>query len=311
MTIIEDAYANYYYYGTFQNCSGLTTVTIPDSVTSIGKQAFLGCSSLTSVKIPNSVTSIGDYSFQDCKSLTSITIPNSVMTIGESAFMGCSKVEDLKLPDNLQIIKRAMFKGCNSLKSVTIPTTVEVIYQEAFSGNNNMESVKALPETPPFLYANSFSNYNIPLYASETTIAAYQAHETWCKFAQFLTLDGQEVEVPQCATPTVAYADGKLMLECETEGAECVWTLRNPDTLSGRGKTIPLARQYELTVYATSKGMTDSDQVTYLIVWGDNDAKGDNVIRIGADDEVCDVNKDGSVDVADIATIIDRMAGKY
>jgi len=233
-----------------------------------------------------------------------------VTTIGEFAFQNCSKVESVKLPDDLKVIKKATFKGCNSLKSVTIPSTVEVIYQEAFAGNNKMESVKVLPETPPFLYANSFSNYNIPLYASETAIAAYQAHETWGKFAQFLTLEGQEVEAQQCAVPTVAYADGQLTLECETEGAECVWTLRNPDTLSGRGRTISLARQYELMVYATAKGMTDSDQVTYLIVWGDNDAEGDNVIRIGAGGEDCDVNNDGVVDVADIATIIDRMAGK-
>ena len=115
--------------------------------------------------------------------------------------------------------------------------------------------------------------------------------------------------MPQCATPTVAYANGKLTLECETEDAECVWTLRNPDTLSGRGKTISLARQYELSVYATASGMTDSEQATYLIVWGDSDAEGENVIRIGSNGEVCDVNHDGTVDVADIATIIDSMAG--
>ena len=56
----------------FSSCSGLTSVTIPDSVTSIGKYAFFGCRGLTSVTIPDSVTSIGDYSFNDCSSLTSI-----------------------------------------------------------------------------------------------------------------------------------------------------------------------------------------------------------------------------------------------
>lgn len=187
---------------------------------------------------------------------------------------------------------------------------MEFIYAEAFANCNGLMCVKALSETPPFLYDNSFSKYNIPLYVPETAITAYQAHDTWGKFSQFLTLDGQEVEKQECATPTVAYEDGKLILECETEGAECVWTLRNPDTLSGRGKTISLARQYELTVYATANGMIDSDYVTYLIVWGDNDAEGDNVIRIGASGEVCDVNNDGVVDVADIGTIIDKMAGK-
>ena len=74
------------YYGTFRNCSGLTSVTIPNSVTSIGGSAFYYCSGLTSVTIPNSVTSIGGSAFAYCSGLTSVTIPNSVTTIGEYAF---------------------------------------------------------------------------------------------------------------------------------------------------------------------------------------------------------------------------------
>ena len=67
----------------FANCSGLISVTIPNSVTSIGDWAFEGCSGLTSVTIPNSVTSIGNGAFYYCTSLTSVTIPNSVTSIGE------------------------------------------------------------------------------------------------------------------------------------------------------------------------------------------------------------------------------------
>jgi len=71
---------------------GLTSVTIPNSVTSIGGCAFEGCSNLTSVTIPDSVTSIGDYAFEGCSSLTSVTIPNSVTSIGGYAFDGCSSL---------------------------------------------------------------------------------------------------------------------------------------------------------------------------------------------------------------------------
>ncbi|WP_279168084.1 leucine-rich repeat domain-containing protein, partial [Muribaculum intestinale] len=72
-------------YSAFSGCSGLTSVTIPNSVTSIGERAFSGCSGLTSVTIGNSVTSIGYYAFSGCYGLTSVTIPNSVTSIGERA----------------------------------------------------------------------------------------------------------------------------------------------------------------------------------------------------------------------------------
>ena len=73
-------------FGAFRGCSSLTSITIPNSVTSIGDYAFSGCSSLSSVTIPNSVKSIGDRTFYGCSCLTSISIPNSVTSIGESAF---------------------------------------------------------------------------------------------------------------------------------------------------------------------------------------------------------------------------------
>ena len=82
----------------FYNCTSLTSITIPNSVTSIGSNAFESCTSLTSITIPNSVTSIGDYAFSSCTSLTSITIPNSVTSIGDGAFTGCTSLVAVYLP---------------------------------------------------------------------------------------------------------------------------------------------------------------------------------------------------------------------
>ena len=81
--------------GAFSSCRELTSITIPNSVTSIGEEAFNWCSGLTSIKIPNSVTSIGDGVFSGCSGLTSIEIPNSVTSIGNYAFYSCKNLTDV------------------------------------------------------------------------------------------------------------------------------------------------------------------------------------------------------------------------
>ena len=104
----------------FSNCTRLTRVTIPDSVTSIGQYAFYGCSSLTRVTIPNSVTSIGQYAFYGCSSLTRIVIPDSVTSIGECAFYDCSSLTSVTIGDSVTTIGECAFAGCDSLTSISV-----------------------------------------------------------------------------------------------------------------------------------------------------------------------------------------------
>ena len=96
----------------FYDCSGLTSVVIPNSVTSIGDRAFIFCSGLTSVVIPNSVTSIGDETFSGCSGLTGVTISNSVTSIGSSAFYGCSGLISVVIPNSVTSIGERVFQYC-------------------------------------------------------------------------------------------------------------------------------------------------------------------------------------------------------
>ena len=114
---------------------------IPNSVTSIGDDAFYGCDALTSVTIPNSVTSIGNSTFESCDKLTSVTIPNSVTSIGNSAFKNCKKLTSITIPNSVTSIRVNAFYGCSSLTSVTIPNSVTSIGEYAFSLCNKLTSV--------------------------------------------------------------------------------------------------------------------------------------------------------------------------
>jgi hypothetical protein len=125
----------------FSSCSGLTSVTIPDSVTSIGDRAFAWCSGLTSVTIPASVTSIGWGTFSGCSGLTSVTIPDSVTSIGEYAFSGCSGLSSVTIPDGVTAIDKGAFSGCSSLISVTIPADVTSIGAAAFANCSSLTAI--------------------------------------------------------------------------------------------------------------------------------------------------------------------------
>ena len=121
--------------------SGLTSVTIPDSVTSIGDYAFYDCISLTSVTIPNNATSIGEATFDGCSGLTSVTIGNGVTSIEFDAFQDCTRLTNVTIGSSVTTIENGAFDGCTNLTSVTIPDSVTNLGAGAFSFCSGLTSV--------------------------------------------------------------------------------------------------------------------------------------------------------------------------
>lgn len=116
----------------FKCCNNLTKVTIGSGVTTIGKYAFYNCDGLTDITIPDSVTTIGNYAFRSCYRLASVTIPDSVTTIGDNTFCYCESLTSVTIPEGVTAIGDWAFYGCDSLTSITIPDSVTAIGDRAF-----------------------------------------------------------------------------------------------------------------------------------------------------------------------------------
>ena len=141
--------------GAFSDCYSLQSVTIPNSVKSIGDKAFSGCYSLQSVTIPNSVKSIGDEAFRLCESLQSVTIPNSVTSIGDEAFSGCESLQSITIPNSVTKIGDEAFSSCKSFQSITIPNSVTSIGDDAFYSCESLQSV-TIPNSVRNIGNNAF-----------------------------------------------------------------------------------------------------------------------------------------------------------
>ena len=198
----------------FQNCSGLSSIEIPNSVTSIESEAFIYCSSLTSVTIPNSVTSIGSFAFYSCSGLTSVTIPNSVTSIGIRAFSYCASMTSIVVEDGnsvydsrnncnaiIETASNTLIAGCNN---TIIPNNVISIGSEAFGACSGLTSIMNYAATPQNInnavfMSNTASYPKIDksvcvLYVPAKSIDLYKAADVWKDFENILAIPGTEVD---------------------------------------------------------------------------------------------------------------------
>ena len=167
-------------------CSRLTSITIPNSVISIGNYSFSGCSGLTSVAVPNGVKDIGEYAFQNCTSLNSIIFPSSISEIGDYAFKGCKNILSVSIKKEKPI--RLSYGVFSNPRNATlyVPKGCKEAYEEAVHWNDFKEIVE--------------TDY------SETSIN--QIKDDYYTRAEFYTIDGKLKDNPK-GLSIIRTKDGK------------------------------------------------------------------------------------------------------
>lgn len=214
--------------GAFENCTGITGVEIPSTITVIGQSAFKGCTGLKSVIIPDSVTYINSYAFEDCYGLTSVSLsknisridsyafsgctgltkvilPDSVTTLGAGVFKSCSGLKEITLSENLTKIHASTFRNCSGLTSVILPNSVTSISTDiwgAFEGCTNLKKIK-IPDSVVSIDKNAFSGCdNLTIYGNNGSVAKKYAEDNSIKF-DYISNWNKQTSGTDVTAPTV------------------------------------------------------------------------------------------------------------
>lgn len=159
----------------FAKCQELTSVMLPEGITTIGKEAFWGCINLKEINLPSTLTYIGDACFASCSNLQSITIPEKLKEIGDWTFSDCTSLEKITIPGNVKLIYKNAFRDCFNLQEVNIENGVQFIGSYAFSGCQKLETVN-IPQSvvhlseKAFMYCENIKTLNVE---NDTIIPKY------------------------------------------------------------------------------------------------------------------------------------------
>ena len=243
----------------FNSSTGISSITIPSSIKSIGNTAFpynlpsltitdisswcaisfgavggspfryankvyLNGEEITDLTIPEGVVSINADAFAGLKSLASISFPSSLKEIGYNVFQDCTSLKTLTLPENLTEIGSSMAEGCSSLTTVTIPASVKRIPVAAFGNCKELKDVYCYSTEVTTVYENAFRDSypeNITLHVPEKSVDKYKEHSIWGKFKVIIGFHVDEPsEVVEIVTPDGEVVKTEITIEIIDENSK-------------------------------------------------------------------------------------------
>ena len=195
----------------FNDCYGLTSLTLPSSVTKIGCYALSSCIGLTSLTLPSSVTEIGEHAFLNCRGLTNFTIPSGVTSIGTSAFFCCYGLISLTIPSSVTAIGNNAFNDCSGLTSIyaymeKLPETGSNL----FLGFDAKKCTVYVPKGTGDAYFWSSFGYFDKIVEFDATGIDKVAISTNAKEVSRYSANGQRLSAPAKGLNIVKYSDGSV-----------------------------------------------------------------------------------------------------
>ena len=234
--------------GCFKQCVGLTSITIPSSVTSLSSDCFRECTNLTSITIPSSVISFGDNCFNSCSGLTNVTIPSSVTSLGSGCFAYCSGLTSIIIPSSVTSLNYYCFYGCSKLEKAIFQGKLP---QNTIKCDLQSTCIFYVPKAYLQDYKDALGSKYSYIYASKDETSGEQKPE-------------------QCAVPAISYAEGKLTFASATPNAEYHYTITDTDMASdaySKDGIVKLSAAYNISAYATADGYKPSDKATATLYW--------------------------------------------
>ena len=257
------------------------SVITPESEPTRKGMTFSGWSVIPKTMPAKDITITGTFSWSKLTKDNVVyevadTLQNYCKVIGNDNASGEVKIDSVEIDgcyyQPMQIVDKA-FYGCKDINKIEISKTVTAIGERSFANIDKLTDVmcwvEEVPTTDRTAFENSYIDY-VTLHVPYGSISKYKDAAPWKNFKEVVAIQGIEPQ-EKCVTPTVNYKDGKLVFECETDGAECVTTITSADVDTHYGNEVAISYIYNISTYAKADGYANSEVVTAMLVWIEKD----------------------------------------